>query len=487
MTDSIITLKTFNISLLLFISLFIPLLFVFVKYDDNPVGQISQYYQWLIHVNIMVFVGFGFLMTFLRRYSFGAICFNMLASVLMFIESILMIGATQQVFWNEKRNFILLDIPLLIDSAFCAASGMITFGAVIGKVTPSQIIWIVFAQTPLYAVNQHLVNYTFKALDIGGTICIHLFGAYYGLAISFMIRKIYPPTENVNENNHLKYTSTYFNDIFSMIGTLFLWLYWPSFNGALASISDQLYNSASDASKIAQFLCVVNTLISLMGSVLATFLISSIVGKSRINMMHIQNSTLAGGVAMGAACSLKITPGGAFVVGIVAGTISVCGYQYLTPFLERKLGLRDTCGINNLHGMPSIIGGLVAGLVALGQNTEYILHDNGGIQLINEILAMIVTGGIAITGGLVVGYIIVTSNNLYSSQIKYNELYEDGLWWIGQNIEQITLVKTDPIGELHDQSKHSCYSITKNRSVHRSLQNIHVMIDENEIVNKEKY
>lgn len=397
-----------------------------------------------------------------------------------------MIGATQQVFWNENKKFISLDIPLLIDSTFCAASGMITFGAVIGKVTPSQIMWIVFAQTPLFALNQHLINYTFKALDPGGTICIHLFGAYYGLAISFMIRKIYPKVENENENenenNHLKYTSTYFNDIFSMIGTLFLWLYWPSFNGALVSISDELYNSASDAKKMAQFLCVVNTLISLMGSALAAFVISSIVGKSRINMMHIQNSTLAGGVAIGAACSLKITPGGAFVVGIVAGTISVCGYQYLTPFLERKLGLRDTCGINNLHGMPAIIGGLIAGLAALGQNTEYILHDSGGIQLLNQFFAMIVTVGIAVTGGLLVGYIISVLNNFYSTQIKYNELYDDGLWWIGQNIEQITLVKVD-------QSKHSCYSITKNPSIHRSLQNIHVMIEENEKVSddKEKY
>jgi len=66
-THSNISLKTFNFSLLFFISLFIPLLFVFVKYDDNPVGQISQYYQWLIHVNIMVFFGFGFLMTFFKE------------------------------------------------------------------------------------------------------------------------------------------------------------------------------------------------------------------------------------------------------------------------------------------------------------------------------------------------------------------------------------------------------------------------------------
>ena len=33
-----------------------------------------------------VFIGFGFLMTFLRRYSYGAVALNYFASALMFLE-----------------------------------------------------------------------------------------------------------------------------------------------------------------------------------------------------------------------------------------------------------------------------------------------------------------------------------------------------------------------------------------------------------------
>ncbi len=44
-----------------------------------------------------VFVGFGFLMTFLRRYCFGAVALNMAASAVVFLEAILVVGAMQQV------------------------------------------------------------------------------------------------------------------------------------------------------------------------------------------------------------------------------------------------------------------------------------------------------------------------------------------------------------------------------------------------------
>ena len=62
-------------------------------------------------------------------------------------------------------------------------------------------------------------------------------------------------------------------------------------------------------------------------------------------------------VAQHALCSKCLA--GALLVGVAAGIISVVGFAFLTPLLERSIGLGDTCGVHNLHGIPGILGGLV--------------------------------------------------------------------------------------------------------------------------------
>lgn len=60
-------------------------------------------------------------------------------------------------------------------------------------------------------------------------------------------------------------------------------------------------------------------------------MISAIVShEHKLDMVHIQNSTLAGGVGVGAVCNLLIGPGGAAAVGVCSGLLSVLGYRYLS-------------------------------------------------------------------------------------------------------------------------------------------------------------
>jgi ammonium transporter Rh len=59
-----------------------------------------------------------------------------------------------QVWWGGASG-IEIDLPLLIDAAFAAGSAMIAFGAVLGKATPTQMLWLTALMIPIYAVRMN--------------------------------------------------------------------------------------------------------------------------------------------------------------------------------------------------------------------------------------------------------------------------------------------------------------------------------------------
>jgi ammonium transporter Rh len=103
-----------------------------------------------------------------------------------------------------------------------------------------------------------------------------------------------------------------------MIGTLFLWMFWPSFNaGYFPSNSFQ------------KSLIISNTIIALTGSCLAAFILSGFL-REKFCMDDILNATLAGGVAIGAPSGIVANPGISLTIGIMAGLISTLGYIKLS-------------------------------------------------------------------------------------------------------------------------------------------------------------
>ncbi len=106
-------------------------------------------------------------------------------------------------------------------------------------------------------------------------------------------------------------------------------------------------------------------------------------------MVHVQNATLAGGVAIGAIADMAISPASALFIGSFAGIISTLGFQYLTEALK-GVKLHDTCGVNNLHGIPGVISGLASVLVAAfacretyGENRLYVFYP-ARIPIVNS-------------------------------------------------------------------------------------------------------
>jgi len=219
------------------------------------------------------------------------------------------------------------------------------------------------------------------------------------LAVSAVLGK----PKNTKDNK-----SVYHSDVFSRIGTLFLWLYWPSFNAYYAYYPDPAGVETGqeglmrDSDRTRAY---VNTILSLCAATMSTFAFSKWIKKGKLEMAHIQNATLAGGVVMGACADLYIHPAGAVGIGFCAGALSTFGFCFLQDFLM-NLGLYDTCGINNLHGMPGILG-CIASAITVGsfEDKERFEHEMH-YQAAYQIAGLAVTLGIAIVGGIVTGHIM---------------------------------------------------------------------------------
>lgn len=59
----------------------------------------------------------------------------------------------------EDYQFIEISVECLIQGLFCAGAGMITFGALLGKASPTQLVLILLLEVPIYAFNaEYLVG-----------------------------------------------------------------------------------------------------------------------------------------------------------------------------------------------------------------------------------------------------------------------------------------------------------------------------------------
>ncbi|XP_021120473.1 ammonium transporter Rh type C isoform X2 [Heterocephalus glaber] len=324
-------------------------------------------------VHVMVFVGFGFLMTFLQRYGFGALGFNFLLAAFGIQWALLMQGWFHHL--DLQGRYILLGIENLINADFCVASVCVAFGAVLGKVSPIQLLIMTLFQVTLFTVNEYILLNILEPLA-----CM------------------------------------------SDPGTLFLWMYWPSFNSAVSYHGDAQHRAA------------INTYCSLAASVLTSVALSSALHKKgKLDMVHIQNATLAGGVGVGTAAEMMLMPYGALIVGFFCGSISTLGFVFLTPFLESRLRIQDTCGIHNLHGIPGVLGGIV-GAVTVAFASPDIYAQPGFSKDVQtsrtqgkfQVFGLLLSLAMALMGGIIVGLILRLP---FWGQAADENCFEDEVYW----------------------------------------------------------
>jgi ammonium transporter Rh len=383
-------------------------------YSEN--GYQTKEYLVFRDILAMLLIGFGFLMTFLKNYGLGAVGFTMILAALS-MQANVMIELAFRFLYNDESEDTQWPMPItmaiLIDAEFSAAALLITFGALIGRASPLQMMVVALAEGVFYACNKVIFVLGFVgAEDVGGTMTIHLFGSCFGLAVSYALG----PAKDANEP-----AADRVSDVFALVGTTVLWMFWPSFVGATET-GTVLY----------EYRCVMHTILALLGSTVATFYMSHKLCHGKFDPVHIANSTLAGGVAIGSSARLEIGPGAALLLGVMAGAVSVVGYVYSSPYLERKFKIQDTCGVGNLHGWPSIVGGLASiFFVAMDPSAVFLSYDMVS-QMIRQLLGVIATLAVASFSGFLTGTLVKPL------KLDSAESYKDDMWWHAEYFEEET-------------------------------------------------
>jgi len=145
-----------------------------------------------------------------------------------------------------------------------------------------------------------------------------------------------------------------------------------------------------------QDMAIINTIMALIASTVITFILTPIFSEGRLTTVPIQNATLAGGVSIGATANLPLGPFGAVLIGLLAGALSTIGFCKQDFIISGKT---DTCGINNLHGMPGLLGGIASAVVP-----KYI--EGTGVDVKNQLIGVVGTFIIALVCGAVTGIIL---------------------------------------------------------------------------------
>ena len=329
-----------------------------------------QKYERAIHIMAMLLVGFGFLMVFVKKYGRAA-----LTATYLLVSVALPLYFLQASYHGLDSSAGVIDQLILAE--FAAASLLICAGAVLGRLKMHQYLILGLLFVPCYALNEWIVLngglglITGKVVDTGGSIVIHAFGAIFGLGVAAAMTT--PKEAQIT----LECDDT--SDRYSLLGSMVLWVFWPSFCAALVA--------PADVPKTA-----VNVILALCGSTLATYC-ASVRLRGKISAADIANATLAGGVAIGSTCEHAV-PGVAFAIGILAGVVSTFGFAVIQDKLTQLTRKVDTCGVFYLHGLPGLLGGMAALVVVSGINV--------GAQL-QGILATIIIAAVA---GLITGKVL---------------------------------------------------------------------------------
>ncbi|XP_029805698.1 blood group Rh(CE) polypeptide [Suricata suricatta] len=389
---------------LLLVVAFIVIFFFFTSYDTSSQDpkELTDTYRVLQDVTIMMALGFGFINSSLRRYGWSSMAFNLFLLALTVQWAVLLNGFLEQL----SPQKVVIKLSSIKLATMSAMSVLISAGAVLGKANLVQLVLMALVEVTAFGVMRMIQAKYFVKDDHVNMMHIHVFAAYFGLMVAWSFRR--PLHGRMME----KYQTEKRSSLFGMLGTLFLWIFWPSFNSAL------LPNERKNA--------MFNTYYALAVSTVTAISVSSLAHpQGKINMHHIHNAVLAGGVAVGTSCYLIRSPWLAMVLGLVAGLISTGGALSLTMRFNNMLDLHDTSGVYYTFGLPGLLGE-IAHIVLITLQDDWTKSTRVEYQLLLDIGAL----SLALAMGLIIGLLtgLVLNLKIWKGPHMSN-YFDDQLYW----------------------------------------------------------
>uniref|UniRef100_A0A8D2J1R1 Ammonium transporter AmtB-like domain-containing protein n=1 Tax=Varanus komodoensis TaxID=61221 RepID=A0A8D2J1R1_VARKO len=163
-------------------------------------------------VQLMLLAGLGLLLAFMKGYGLSAVAFNFLLISVCTQWTLVVQGFT----YHCHDGRIHLGLHNILTAEFAAVTVLISAGAILGRTSPVQLLPMGLCEIPLD-----------MAVDVGGTLTLHVFACYFGLGTTIALH--WPALQL----GHPKETPPYSSDLLSLVGTTFLWAFWPGFVAVL--------------------------------------------------------------------------------------------------------------------------------------------------------------------------------------------------------------------------------------------------------------
>jgi ammonium transporter, Amt family len=297
------------------------------------------------------------------------------------------------------------DMPdfafLIFQTVFAATAATIVSGAMAERTKfNAYLIYSAVISLVIYPVSGHwawgggwLSQLAIPFHDFAGSSVVHMVGGITALVGAIFLG---PRIGKYDKNGKAKAIPGH-SITLATLGVFVLWIGWFGFNPGSQLAAAGTVNAKAIS------LIFVTTNIAAAGGALSTMIYIWLQYKKPALSMTL-NGALAGLVAVTAGCD-AVSPGGALIIGILAGVLVVISVE----FFDKVARIDDPVGAISVHGICGAFGTLMVGFFSTSQG---LLYGHGGALLKTQLIGVASIAAWVLTAATILFFALKKLNGL---------------------------------------------------------------------------